>query len=71
MGSPKVAAVINERYAAERDGWRKRRRLAVKLAAKGQYTSAQVADLCGVARSHLFVWLRLMRERGARGTPCA
>ena len=64
MGSPKVAAVIDERYAAERDGWRKRRLLAVKLAAKGECTSEQVAELCGVARSHLFVWLRLVREGG-------
>ena len=64
LGSPKVAAVIDERYAAERDGWRKRRLLAVKLAAKGEYTSAQVAELCGVARTYLFVWLRLVREGG-------
>lgn len=64
LGSPKVAAVIDERYAAEPDGWRKRRLLAVKLAAKGEYTSAQVAELCGVARSHLFVWLRQVREGG-------
>ena len=64
LGSPKVAAEIDERYAKEPDGWRKRRLLAVKLAAKGEYTSAEVAELCGVARSHLFVWLRRVREDG-------
>lgn len=64
LGSPKVAAVIDERYAAEPDGWRKRRLLAVKLAAKGEHTSAEVADLCGIVRSHLFVWLRRVREEG-------
>lgn len=59
-----MAAVIDERYAAEADGWRKRRLLAVKLVAKGEYTSEEVADLCGVSRPHLFVWLRRVREEG-------
>ena len=64
LGSPEVAAVIDARYAQEPDGWRKRRLLAVKLAAKGEYTSAEVAELCGIARSHLFVWLKRVREGG-------
>ena len=64
LGRPEVAAVIDEGYAQEPDGWRKRRLLAVKLAAKGEYTSAEVAELCGIARSHLFVWLNLVREGG-------
>ena len=45
LGRADVAAVIDERYAKEPDGWRKRRLLAVKLAAKGEYTSAEVAEL--------------------------
>jgi len=64
LGSPAVAAVIDERYALEPDGWRKRRLLAVKLAAKGTYTSAEVAELCGIARTYLFVWLKRVREGG-------
>lgn len=56
--------MIDERYAREADGWRKRRLLAVKLAAKGEYTSAEVAELCGVARTYLFEWLKTVRERG-------
>ncbi len=64
LGSPEVAAVIDERYAAEPDGWRKRRLLAVKLAAKDEYTSAEAAELCGIARTHLFVWLKRVRESG-------
>jgi transposase len=64
LGKAEVAAVIDERYAKEPDGWRKRRLLAVKLAAKGEYTSAEVAELCGVARTWLFVWLKVVRERG-------
>jgi transposase len=64
LGSPEVAAVIDERYATEPGGWRKRRLLAVKLAAKGEYTSAEVAELCGISRPHLFVWLRRVRDEG-------
>lgn len=64
LGRPEVAAVIDEGYANEPDGWRRRRLLAVKLAAKGEYTSAEVAELCGISRSRLFVWLGCVREEG-------
>lgn len=74
LGRPEVAAIIDERYAKEPDGWRKRRLLAVKLVAGGEHTSAEVADLCGVARTYLFEWLKLVREGGleallTRGKP--
>ena len=64
LGRPEVAESIDERYAREPDGWRKRRLLAVKLVAHGEMTSAQIADICGIARGHLFVWLKVVRERG-------
>jgi transposase len=61
---PKVAARIDELHAREPDGWRKTRLLAVKLAARGESTSAQIADVCGIARGHVFVWLKIVRTRG-------
>jgi transposase len=64
LGRPEVAAIIDQRHANEPDGWRKTRLLAVKLAARGQFTSAEVADLCGIARGHVFVWLKLVRDGG-------
>ena len=64
LGMPEVAARIDERHAREPDGWRKTRLLAVKLAARGESTSAQIADVCGIARGHVFVWLKVVRERG-------
>ena len=64
LGCPEVAAIIDERYAAEPDGWGKRRLLAIKLAAKAKYTPAEVAKLCGVSRSYLFLWLKRVREGG-------
>ncbi|MDB6133519.1 MAG: family transposase [Verrucomicrobiales bacterium] len=61
---PEVTAVIDKLHAAERDGWRKTRLLAVKLAARGKHTSAEVADLCGIARGHLFRWIAAVRQGG-------
>ena len=67
LQKPEVAACIDKMHAREPDGWRKTRLLAVKLAARGESTSAQIADLCGIARGHLFVWLSIVRERGLDG----
>lgn len=64
LGRPEVAAIIDQRHAQEPEGWRKTRLLAVKLAARGQWTSAEVADLCGIARGHVFVWMKIVREQG-------
>ena len=64
LNKPEVAACSDELHAREPDGWRKTRLLAVKLAACGESTSAQIAALCGIARGHLFVWLKVVRERG-------
>ena len=64
LGRPEIAVIIDDLHAAEPDGWRKNRLLAVKLAAKGGMTSAEVADLCGISRGRLFVWLKLVRDQG-------
>lgn len=64
LGRPDVAAIIDEKHAAEKDGWRKNRLLAIKLAARGEHTSAEIADLCGIARGHLFRWLAAVRKGG-------
>ena len=41
LGLPEVAAVIEERHAKERDARNKNRLLAIKLAARGEHTSAE------------------------------
>jgi transposase len=74
LGMPEVAAQIDERHRQETDGWRKTRLLAVKLVARGESTSAQIADLCGISRGRLFEWLKTLRKKGlagllARGQP--
>ena len=67
LGLPEVAAVIEERHAKERDARNKNRLLAIKLAARGEHTSAEIADFCGIARGHLFRWMKTVREKGLEG----
>lgn len=64
LGLPDVAATIGRRHAKERDPWCKNRLLAIKLAAAGEHTAAEVADLCGITRGHLFEWIKTVREGG-------
>lgn len=64
LGLPEVAAIIGEAHRKERAAWRKNRLLAVKLAAQGKMTSAEVADACGISRGHLFEWLKAVRTGG-------
>ncbi len=64
LGCPELAAVIDALHAKEPDGWRKNRLLAVKLAAKGEFTSDEIADFCGVSRTHIYRWFKIAREGG-------
>jgi transposase len=64
LGIPEIAASIDLRHAKERNAWRKNRLLAVKLAARGEHTAAQVAEFCGIARGYLFEWIKTVREQG-------
>ena len=45
QGSPEIVLIIDEVHAAELDGWKKNRLLAIKLAARGAYSSAEVVEL--------------------------
>lgn len=64
LGLPEVAAVIDARHRAERDPWKKTRLLLLKIAARGEHTSEEISELCGIARGHLFRLIALVRERG-------
>ncbi|MFZ4778748.1 MAG: IS630 family transposase [Terrimicrobiaceae bacterium] len=61
---PKVAAVIDEEHRREKDGKSKNRLLAVKLAARGEHSAAEIADMCGIARGHFFHWMKRVRKGG-------
>ena len=64
---PEVAAVIEERHAKERDARNKNRLLAMNLDARVEHASAVIADICGIARGHLFRWMKTVREEGLDG----
>lgn len=64
LGRPDVAAIIDKAHAREKVGWRRTRLLAVKLAARGGYSAAEIAELCGISRSNLFNWLKAARQGG-------
>lgn len=61
---PEIAKRIDELHAKERDGRSKNRLLAVKLAARGEHSAAEIADLCGIARGHFFEWMKKVRQGG-------
>ena len=64
LGMPEEAVRAAAMHAEQPHGWRKTRLLAVKLAGSGEWTSAEIAEVCGVSRGRVFVWLRTVRERG-------
>lgn len=64
LGRPDAAKNIDALHEKEPDGWRKTRLLAVKLATRGEMTSEQIADICGISRGHLFIWMKVVREQG-------
>lgn len=64
LGLPDVAALIDKRHAVERDAWKKNRLLMVKLAARGEHTADEIADLCGMARGHVFRLIGIVRKQG-------
>jgi hypothetical protein len=67
LGRPDLSGEIEERYRNESDVRSKVRLLCIKLAASGDYTSEQVADICGKSQSSIFVWLKAFREYGFEG----
>jgi transposase len=67
LGRPDLRGEIEERYRNESDVRSKVRLLCIKLAASGDYTSEQIAEICGKSQSSIFVWLKAFREHGFEG----
>jgi transposase len=67
LGRPDLTDEIEKRYRTETDVRSKVRLLCIKLAATGDYTSEQVAEICGKSQSSIFVWLKAFREHGFEG----
>ncbi len=67
LGCPDLSGEIEERYRKETDVRSKVRLLCVKLAATGEYTSEQIAKICGKSQSSIFVWFKAFRKNGFEG----
>jgi transposase len=64
LGRPDLADQIDQRYRRERESKSKTRLLCVKLAAGGEHTGQEIADLCGVSRASVFEWVKAFRDGG-------
>lgn len=64
LGKPDVGEVITQKHKMEPSGWRKDRLLAIKLAARGEHTSQEIADFCGLSRAKIFELVKAVREGG-------
>jgi transposase len=64
LDRPEVAGIIDEKHRVEKPGWRKDRLLAIKLAARGEHTAAEIAEIAGMARSQVFAFVKAVREGG-------
>lgn len=67
LGRPEIAEQIDELHRKEKTGWKKNRLLAVKLASKGEHSSNQIAELCGISRGRFFEWMKKVRNEGLEG----
>ena len=67
LGRPDLSGEIENRYRHETDVRSKVRLLCVKLVATGEYTSEQIAKICGKSQSSIFVWIKAFRESGFEG----
>lgn len=64
LGRPDLGAQIERRYRQEKDARLKTRLLCVKLAALGEHTAQEIAELCGVSRATVFEWVGDFRREG-------
>ncbi|NBV35212.1 MAG: IS630 family transposase [Proteobacteria bacterium] len=67
LGRPDLSGEIENRYRKEIDVRSKTRLLCVKLAATGEYTSEEIAKICGNSKSSIFVWINAFRKDGFEG----
>ena len=64
LGRPDLSAQIDQRYRQEKDIRSKVRLLCIRLAASGQYSAGEIADICGRSRAIVFEWIKAFRKGG-------
>jgi len=61
IGKAVAAAELEAAYRREQDARRRTRLLCVKLAATGEHSAEQIAQICGCSRATIFEWLKAFR----------
>lgn len=64
LGRPDLSVQIEQRYRQEKDARHKVRLLAMKLAAEGEYSGEEIAEVCGTSRASVFTWIKAFRKGG-------
>ena len=64
LGRPDLSAQIEQRYRQEKDSRHMVRLLCMKLAASGERSAAEIAEICGCSRASVFEWIKAFREGG-------
>ncbi len=61
---PELAAAVSAALAEVKDVQSHRRLLAMRLAASGEFTAAQIAEQIGVSRRQFFHWVNALKQGG-------
>jgi transposase-like protein len=67
LNQPDQAKAVTDALAACQDTSGQQRLLAMRLAASGQLTAAQIAGQLGMSRRQFFNWVRRLRKEGSKG----
>ncbi len=62
IGKPEQSVQIEREYRQQKDGRLRTRLLCVKLAAKGENSAEEIAEICGCSRASVFEWVKAFRE---------
>ena len=64
LGKPELSAQIEREYRQQKDARLKTRLLCVKLAAMGEKSGEEIAEICGCSRASAFAWIKGFRDGG-------
>jgi transposase len=64
LGRPDLSAQIEQRFRQEKDSRSKVRLLCIRLAACGEHSAEEIANICGASRASVFEWIKAFREGG-------
>src|SRR5580693_8782832 len=67
LNQPERAKAVADALATCQDTSDQQRLLAMRLAASGQLTAAQIAEQLGISRRQFFNWVSALKERGIEG----